>query len=231
MKIKINGIKTIQEAKTLLEKGVDIFSYDFLVNPDRTYLSYFKQPRFLNVEEILEIKSKVELPKVSVRLELLSGDYPKDIIRINQLVSQCGLDYVELSARYDPLPVPMIYQNGISHDDYMPNHYEFSKDLQYGQRELILDDYLRDWQWLKEEAPKYPEIVKLSDIQAYFVKYPDTILNIPMNKANCMDILDHIPATTISFALGDKDDDERNYSLTEIIEIIEIVKNTAANIS
>jgi hypothetical protein len=47
-----------------------------------------------------------------------------------------------------------------------------------------------------------------------------------MDEANCKDILLNIPAKSISFALGSKKDDERNYELWEIIEIIDILRES-----
>jgi hypothetical protein len=171
-RIKVNGIKTHEEAKILLEKKVDIFSFDILLYSNENYKSYFRESRFVTIEEINQLRNVIELPNVSARIDLLSGDYQKDYGLICKLIAHSKLNYVELDIRYDPLPIPIIFQNGISHDDYMPNHYELSKDLRFGKRELLLNDFLKNWQWLKEEAPKYSDSIKIKDIQGYFEKYP-----------------------------------------------------------
>lgn len=86
-KIKVCGIKTLEDAQSIIEGGVDFIGFQFI--------SFAKKP--ISPEKALEIIQK--LPKETKLVGVFVNENQE---KVNSITSQCNLSYVQLQGKESP---------------------------------------------------------------------------------------------------------------------------------
>lgn len=128
MKVKICGIKTIEEAQAAFDAGADFLGFNFVP----------ASKRLISTETAKLIIDK--LPKEILKVGVFKDE---DILKINKLINYLKFDYVQLHGNESPEYVAQIKGAGIIKTVSLPTDFDVEKTLEKMKKHQV-DYFLLD---------------------------------------------------------------------------------------
>ncbi len=227
--IKVDRVNTLEEAVMLQDLGVNIigiyFGKDIRFNDDRE----------MTKNLLIDIKNKLK-PATEICCQITS-DYKGNIFEIADLCSYLQIldfdfDYLSENIFQNKLKDKIIYSiTSISYDDEISYVLSSIQDKSQLSPSFIHADLLasmdKSWNFLKEECPKYPDLLQIEDVNNFSNQYP-LIIGIDSNLDNICECIAMMPNIRgFNFALANvepNNNDVHHVEYKKLCELLRLIK-------
>ena len=224
--IKVDRVSSVAEAMELQKLGVNCIGISLLNNDS------FSDKRNISSEEAKVIRQALSESKLSIELEYSSNEFQEKMF----IIEEIRPDFVQFNLRepivntdlhsLEELGCEVIYSGlEASYDDdpsWVLSSFENLKGTENNWFQLdLLPDIENSWEFLKEECPKYPEELQMSDIDELAEDYK-LIVTSSFSEQDIDSIIDYLPNISgIAFVLcNDPKKKDANYFEYENLESI-----------